>query len=219
MKLEQIFEVIPTTTQSVPTRTHQTTRSRIDAKRQDPNRTSLGRGAHAYVDTHDDANFGDVERLADDDDITSVYLDLVRTKLPNNPFAPKVKSMNTEGGSSTASMERLYPFSEYKENYDMLKSVYKRYFTTNPNDDSLITPAKLLARLKHEVENNAKGVKDSDLKELINTLTLWKQQLIRERKYQKIITDLHPGNVMWRPSQYGPQLVITDPFNGLRFLK
>jgi hypothetical protein len=44
------------------------------------------------------------------------------------------------------------------------------------------------------------------------------QQLIEALDFIKIIgdehdlsEDFHSGNIMWRPTQFGPQLVITDP--------
>lgn len=196
------------------TKTHKSLNAAVIQQRNTPNHTFLGNGSYAYVGTNDDANFGDVHRIALQDDGGSVYLNYIAAhpNLRDNPFVPRVRAVKIDGEIQTTIVERLIPFDAKAiiGNELLMHAICKRYFvdispiyqTPRPGRITEFITEELYRAIRHK---NTENIKDDHLYEIIHVLC----HLLDT--YDTFEPDTHEGNLMWRPHPYQPQLVITDP--------
>lgn len=192
----------------------------IDKARRLPNHKMLGAGVTAYVGTDDNDNFSDVVRLSIKGEPTSVYLTYIYRYLPkelrNNPYLPIVRESKSTRTQTYIKMERLIPFNTPSiiSNIDFMKACWDKWFHVpfpRAFDPTHLIAVIGCANILNTVANRGDGreIKDPLLNEALLWINTLKKQLIKIGRY--VGTDIHYGNIMWRPNQHGFQLVIVDP--------
>lgn len=233
---QMIKKVIPGKTHDVSDQRDQLTRLVSSNKRmkavadevsKDTDHEFVGAGLNAYVHrTNDQHSLDRVHRTAKSDEGTNMYLDFVHThpKLHSNPFFPKVRgSQPRSNGAVTMHIERLVPFTApgLGDNVELLLSLWDRYLEADPpvrygtkgyrdSEDDHVFAERVGQLLISYIENViifGRGAKDLSLRQACAVLHYLKTE-------HDMSVDLHPGNVMWRLTSVGPQLVITDPLWG-----
>lgn len=179
-----------------------------EIKKQRANSTHkmLGMGSFAYVGTNDDENFGDVHRISKADEGNSTYLTAIAStpSIQSNPYLPKVRNIKTGNGSRTVTLERLVPFTTpgYYKNKTLLTTLWNQWFHI-----PIVSSGAFRSQIELAMETAMslmKIVKDPLLKQAL----LFIEKVAKE---QNLEYDIRTSNMMWRPTQFGPQLVFTDP--------
>lgn len=187
----------------------------VNKRRSAKNHKMLGAGINAYVSTDDYANYGDVSRVASGGDGGAVFMRhiVADEKYHDNPFLPKVRSIEKDGEVQVAIVERLIPFKTpaILGSLPLMAALWSLYFN-EPWAEAIAdwgrNPMLNVARVLEEcIQENAidRVVKHPQLKEAL--------QLVRYMmdEYDVPENDIHTGNIMWRMSLHSPQLVIVDP--------
>lgn len=197
-----------------PHRTSRALDSTIKKAAKSSSHTPLGIGSFAYVYADDVPDKQDeVTRLSSSaQDSTTLYLNAVYNakSLRANPYLPRVKASSTANGVQTFVMERLVPFTaDAMRSPLLLEATARRMFTDKAVNESMVSTemvnvipqllSKVLVYDKFDI------VADPQLHEALT--------LIQEVSDQddRIVTDIHYNNIMWRITGTAPQLVITDP--------
>lgn len=210
MKLSQLFE------NAYPDYASRPVIKAID-KQRSAGRTQIGVGATAYVDTDDVDNFADVTRVADETDPGSLYLRWVSSNLnlKDNPFVPKVRAIKTEDGLQYTTSERLYPFDDklFNNNNKMLLiHLWNKYFTIEWDSDDYIHYTDFVSAIEAGFHfEDISRFKDPQLKQFVTQVLKFMKDFDAKSQTHKAVADIHAGNLMWRTTQYGPQLVFVDP--------
>lgn len=190
----------------------------IQRRRKRPSHKMIGSGSFAYTGTDDNDNFGDIHRLSSNDDGTSIYLQTIaRTpSLQINPYFPKVRNIQVGRKNQTTVMERLIPIytTAIVENEQMMMKVWNQIYIDSPDTTHWFDfPEGMIDLIAEDIGDCIKG--DEDIINKIKDQNLLKAtQVIGQivSTYEdRVRIDTHPGNIMWRPTQFGPHIVITDP--------
>jgi hypothetical protein len=160
-----------------------------------------------------------VHRTARENEGTTVYLKFIHDHpdLHNNPFFPKVKGIRKlSNGVSTIDIERLVPYQQkgLGDNAELLSSLYRQYFGSadsikqfdaeSDEDYASRMRFRFEDAVERAVEYGGRNTTDPYLKQAAHII-----QHIRATN--DLLIDIHAGNIMWRLTSVGPQLVITDP--------
>lgn len=209
MKLFEILDTDPSQV-TTPFRGSDALRKHITDINSNPKVKPIANGSFAYIHHVDDPHEMDrVIRTADDYDIGNKWLQYIvdHPELHNNPFVPKVRAVGTKSnGISSYQVEPLHPFDAIDDN--VKRSLARRYFIDkldldNKNLDNLYIDVLDASLVNHMT------IRDPQLKQALSSINDLKNQLENQGLYAK--RDFHDGNVMWRLTPQGPQLVITDP--------
>jgi hypothetical protein len=182
--------------------------------RRKPNHKMIGSGSYAYVGTDDDDNFGDVKRISRTTDGTAIYLSAIANTpaIQSNPYFPKVRNI-TKRKLQTSIIERLVPLytSAFFENEPMMRKVHDQIFTDPidpklwpdfPRSFDMVIADVLQSCLYDEGWDLIRDPKLIEALQFINKIA---------GTMKDAYVDMSVNNMMWRPTQFGPQLVITDP--------
>lgn len=152
-------------------------------------------------------------------------------KMYNNPHFPRIQLIRNvrdkESGNRQyiVRMERLYSHSELsKEEYDiMVENTFKPLYIKSVERDipdwrkDSVSQSVFFnwmeygfTSMSHIPEQAYTKVKSKELQS-----ALAKIEELADKYYVRI--DIHSGNIMFRKTQYGPVLVITDPLSGPQF--
>lgn len=191
-------------------------RKHIDNINQNPKNKYVGSGVQGYVHKTDDPMQMDrVTRTADRDEAGTMYLKFIHEhpQLANNPFFPKVLDA-TQPDSDVPSyhVEKLYPIDAPAISKEYKDALMKKYFVMSDVSDSN-DPVEYAKDIAHEISSavsyGERNVRDPMLKQAI--ILIRRIKAIFAKTGMNPIVDIHSGNIMWRMTNKGPQLVITDP--------
>lgn len=202
-------------------RSHKIMRDVVNDISTQPEHKFVGAGINAYVHRTDNQHSLDqVHRTAKPNEGTTLYLDFLRThpKLYNNTFFPRVKGVRSlHSNTTTMDIERLKPFNTpgLGDNVELLLSLWERYYKwrvpiqlkgESDSNYRFDIQWKFLHNL-NDVIKYGSGTADPQLTQAYKIIDHLRS------KHDQVI-DIHSGNVMWRLTGVGPQLVITDPMWG-----
>lgn len=212
MKLEQIFEDYD------PEQIYPDSKLTMDG-----NRRKLGQGSFATATTDDYRNFGDVKRTPEPSEVYDAgqfWLEYVYALKSDNPYLPRVKEIGNEVGKEYAVSERLVPFDAkgYINNEQVLDKLVKaggsaeikRMDWMKPED---IAYKRFIRNVEYALSGDTEAlanITDPKLREAVQIIRAC-AKAYRQQVGEEPTPDLLPTNIMWRPSQYGPQIVFTDP--------
>lgn len=193
---------------------HPATKDVARKQQQAPSHKQVGKGGYAYVGTDDDDNFGDVHRVADFAEGGSTFLRAVFAdkRTHYNAFFPKVRSVVNNQHTTVVITERLLPFTSTFSD-ELVVAVGTRYFEEY---QKLIKEPMINFELSHHdafVYTLAQSFYHPDTIKLpqLKAAVSWIKTLAQT--HPGSMYDIHSGNIMWRPGQYQPQLVFTDPID------
>ena len=188
----------------------------------------VGTGAEAAVVRYDDANsvfkiIGTYQQLGKNAHLQ--YLLATKKYASSNPYFPRILSFNELPQPSkfakkvngyVVRMERLFPFdTSYKgaitpEMDPMLKKIYGPDFVSHMENT-----AHFSRYIKSGIIGTlASQVIDPQFKQAAELIIAVANKMESDYSVDCLI-DLHIGNLMMRPSKFGPQLVLSDPlYNG-----
>ena len=185
------------------------TRDIIDQKRTSASHRYMGAGSNAYVGTQDIDNFGDVHRISDRDEGGALFLEALwnTTSMHNNPYMPRVRSIEHDKTTTIIVSERLIPFDTPSiANKRLMTVLLGTCFTPEFHSTDNANPydfARILFKLAYN-NTNYKYIKDPLLLNAIEFINNVKDE------YNAAL-DIHIGNLMWRMTYPRPQMVIVDP--------
>lgn len=174
----------------------------------------LGAGLTAYVGgSTDPQELDSAWRISNADEATSGYLEAIfnTPEVYGNPFLPRVKAVRKSGGVAWVQSERLVHLPARGSALgEIVDSLTERLFGEEQLSDQdepesrLYHLCRLIGRLvePHNTKVHTTNKQLQQAAEFIRTVLV---------KNSDNHIDIHPGNVMWRITSVGPQLVITDP--------
>lgn len=179
-----------------------------------------GSGSQGYVYQHDDPNKqGEVVRVSDKYEATTIYLRYLydNPELQSNPFFPKIKqAIRPNSDVPSYVIEQLYDVVDSPIGFNMLHTLIKKYFTTHQTlakyemSDYYFVTSIFAEIIEDSIKfNDYKEIKDPQLKQACQIINKLYVDLLRKDPDTRV--DIHTGNIMWRITKFGPQLVITDP--------
>jgi hypothetical protein len=193
----------------------------------------VGTGAEAAVVRYDDANsvfkiIGTYQQLGQNAHLQ--YLLATKKYAGSNPYLPRILSFNEvpqiSGKNKSVKgyavrMERLFPFdTSYKgaatpEMEIMLQKIFGPDFVSYMENTNHFT-----RYIKYAINGKlAYLVIDPQFKQAAELIIAVAKQMDSQYDVDTLI-DLHIGNIMIRPTKFGPQLVLSDPlYNGGEHLR
>jgi hypothetical protein len=183
----------------------------VKSMRSKPNHKYLGSGSFAYVGTDDIDNFGDVHRVARTLDSGSQYLNVLYSHKTENPFLPKIRKVVQNGEAQVTIIERLVPFRTpaILNSIPLMKALWSKYFRIPWDPDQRHVMAAIPMILQVVCEDTDTSITDGVIKD---PQLLEAVHIIRQIGHQvNGAIDMQSSNMMWRMTNYQPQLVFTDP--------
>lgn len=191
-------------------------RKHIDNINKNPNLKYVGSGVQGYVHKTDDPSQLDrVTRTADREEAGTMYLKFIyeHPQLKQNPFFPRVLDV-TRPNSDVPSyhIEKLYPIDSPAISKEFKDALMKKYFImsdVSDHEDPIEYARDLAFEISSAVTYGELNIKDPQLKQAVLLIRKIRSILAKTGLNPRI--DIHRGNIMWRMTNLGPQLVITDP--------
>jgi len=151
------------------------------------------------------------------------YLSFVQAVLRNNrsagnPYLPRIYSVKVyrpkskdgeelRGGQYFVEMERLYKMRDLRP--EELMAIGSRIFKSWNDDEN--EPWQLARYLGRACRGDRMILDDIKDKKLLQAISMVHGIEKRKRNISDIELDMHDGNIMFRRTNVGAQLVITDP--------
>lgn len=184
----------------------------------------IGQGGHANVYAHKgDDNHDRVIRVALSNDPHSIFVDAAMRS--RNPYLPKFFSKTATTHEHHVTMERLYPFADYRiATHEIIQSQLRRWFIASVARELLDEINLDISEYGEENADKMAGaqvarvfgdVMDGTLPlsviadEQLQAAIVLVQKVLRDNP--NLAHDMYWFNMMWRMTGSMPHLVITDP--------
>jgi hypothetical protein len=145
------------------------------------------------------------------------YVELCIKYQDSNPFFPRIyefKKYRDKNGNviPKVKLERLNSFPPFEGNEKLFVAAINNVKGTYEYTEEDVWGSPHLSSI---VQNIIEGREYSENEHIIEFSKILKKFMTEQTSYPKVQLDLHLANIMYRTSNHGIQVVITDPFAGV----